>query len=323
MSVGRSRSGKTGRSSYSHPLLRNRELYPNVIQAGPVMAGAVTTSVASLVLRFNWTLVYQVLDTAGMTFFVATTGAAVVGARLKAVGCSVLTRSIASTSADRPLDRVLSDIENSARIIIFWGHALTLRRFMISAHRSNMTGADYVYIFFYPYEYIISQFGNVTWQNDDEDDLVKICCFCPFMCKITQNSNAPSLDSLSRLRRTARCFANASHRSSRDQQRLLDQFVARSQRDYNYTFAKNDWPFPAVLSLYASVSILRTTLDGLRKDELSKLSGSAVLASRMVNRTFETGGSGTYTFDHAGERLINFDVRQLNLSTGTFEAVLR
>ncbi|OQV23178.1 hypothetical protein BV898_02911 [Hypsibius exemplaris] len=304
MSVGRSRSGKTGRSSYSHPLLRNRELYPNVIQAGPVMAGAVTTSVASLVLRFNWTLVYQVLDTAGMTFFVATTGAAVVGARLKAVGCSVLTRSIASTSADRPLDRVLSDIENSARIIIFWGHALTLRRFMISAHRSNMTGADYVYIFFYPYEYIISQFGNVTWQNDDEDDLTALAAYVALLVVLPTPATGP-------------------HGTNNDYwiNLWLDPNGTTTTHSQKTTGVPEKTFYAQSHIVNPHLAVPGSTVAVCQRFHLANR--SAVLASRMVNRTFETGGSGTYTFDHAGERLINFDVRQLNLSTGTFEAVLR
>ncbi|OQV17441.1 hypothetical protein BV898_08376 [Hypsibius exemplaris] len=278
--------------SYADIVFRDRELYPNVIQASAVMARPIISSISSFLAEYSWRTVYFVADTVGVSGFFAIVGSSTVASHLRAGKCTVYLDLVdSSLVAANPFVSLLNKIRKVARIVNFWGHALSLRKFM-------------VYLFLDVYEYPTWLYGNATWQNFDKDDEDAFSAYqALFVISPTPTVTA--------------------HHAISTRERILQELVRRAKHDYGYSYLKNETPTPTVLSNYATLKILGEVLRPLLRD--NSTSGSidtAVLVRNIIDHTFNTT-AGTFSFDSAGERIIPFDVKQLNTTTGGFDTVLR
>ncbi|OQV12321.1 hypothetical protein BV898_13432 [Hypsibius exemplaris] len=101
---------------------------------------------------------------------------------------------------------------------------------------------------------------------------------------------------------------------------LFRRLIEGSKLHYNYSYATGFLPGPNVLSTYSTLKILGEMLAEILRTH--QIPDAGRLARRMMNHSFDTN-VGTLEFDAAGERIVRFDVKQLDWNSGTFQTVLR
>ncbi|XP_055343424.1 atrial natriuretic peptide receptor 1-like [Paramacrobiotus metropolitanus] len=278
--------------SYNENTWRNKALYPNLIQAGPIMARPILAVILSIFQKFSWRTVYVVCDKGGTAGAVSVIGSQAVTARLRATPGSVAYLSTVDTTKNDTFTATIRDIKTTARIISFWGHANALRKFMIEAHQNNMTNGEYVYVALGPFEYPTPLYGNITWQYNDEFDEIAFEAYKSLFVVIPSSSG--------------------------------EALIRRSKSKYNYTYKPGDVPNPIVVTQIGCIHMLGTiineTLTGANGSSLF-IENSGGLAKRFWNRTIQTP-VGPFSFDEVGERRVQQEVQQMNLSTGKFEAFM-
>ncbi|OQV15896.1 hypothetical protein BV898_09992 [Hypsibius exemplaris] len=318
-------------TSYSSPVLRNRAYYPTAVNTSPLNAEAFLAAISALLRQFRWQTVFIVADKAGQSGAVAISLRTILGSYLRGKPGTTTYDSLIDTSVDgnAQIADVLADIRKVARVVVLAGHTTFARKFMIIAHLTNMT-SDYVYLFYTPFPYPTSQYGNLTHINGDDEDSIALEAFRS-MLVVNYPDELPE-DKAARLR-------------------YSPEFVRRSQRDYNYTYAKNDMPSPLVLAAYSTLEILNQvieetvpgieeTVPGIEETvpgiEETVPGSSATLSNNkpgrrqrfqsgnltpyFYNRTFNTT-FGRHTIDEDGLLLLSFDIKQINVTTTLFQAL--
>ena len=102
--------------SYSNPVFRDRRLYPNVIQAGVVIARTILEVMHGFIRKFQWKIVYLVGEVAGNGFTMATTGVTLLEKRLRMDTDAVVHSVLVDISKDgNAFEAVLIDIRKVAR----------------------------------------------------------------------------------------------------------------------------------------------------------------------------------------------------------------
>ena len=102
-------------TSYPNPVLRNRNVYPNVIQSGPINAETVIAVIHGFIRKFNWNTIYLVGDAEGTARAIATTGVALMENRLRKTPGTVVYSAVVDSSTGTPFGKVLNDIKKVAR----------------------------------------------------------------------------------------------------------------------------------------------------------------------------------------------------------------
>ncbi|OQV12323.1 hypothetical protein BV898_13432 [Hypsibius exemplaris] len=162
----------------------------------------------------------------------------------------------------------------------------------------NSLGAVYIYLDIS--EYPTGVFGKVTWENqDDYDNEVRSAYESVFVVAPTP-SVTPSTEKAREI--------------------LFRRLIEGSKLHYNYSYATGFLPGPNVLSTYSTLKILGEMLAEILRTH--QIPDAGRLARRMMNHSFDTN-VGTLEFDAAGERIVRFDVKQLDWNSGTFQTVLR
>ncbi|OQV12322.1 hypothetical protein BV898_13432 [Hypsibius exemplaris] len=158
----------------------------------------------------------------------------------------------------------------------------------------NSLGAVYIYLDIS--EYPTGVFGKVTWENqDDYDNEVRSAYESVFVVAPTP-SVTPSTEKAREI--------------------LFRRLIEGSKLHYNYSYATGFLPGPNVLSTYSTLKILGEMLAEILRTH--QIPDAGRLARRMMNHSFDTN-VGTLEFDAAGERIVRFDVKQLDWNSGTFQ----
>ncbi|XP_055331237.1 uncharacterized protein LOC129583466 [Paramacrobiotus metropolitanus] len=283
--------------------LRDKTAYPNVIQAGPVMMRQIIAAFVTFLAKYDWKTVYIVYDKVGKSAAIAAAGSFLLAKTLKETnGFTVYTKTVDSAKDDT-FSAVLSEIQQVARIVTFWGHADNLRKFMIAAHFRNMTTGDYAYMSLSPFEYATPLFGDTTWKHNDTFDAISFQSYRSLFV-ITATSSGPDAEYTRMLMRT--------------------ELSRRSAEYYNYTYQANELPTPHIYTQYACMYLLGQLVEqlALEKYSLADKAQTGDLAKWFWGKTLSTP-VGSITFDLTGERQIQLEIRQMNLTSGLFTAFLQ
>ncbi|OQV18899.1 hypothetical protein BV898_06961 [Hypsibius exemplaris] len=171
---------------------------------------------------------------------------------------------------------------NVSRVMFYYGHAAQLRRLLITAATFNMIGEQYVYVAteMMPAP---SLYGNLSWYKGDADDEVARRAFESVL--ILQ-----SLDAASQTNKTQRYRGE-----------LLVEFRKRSLLKYNTTYAPGNDLATVLLDGYITVLLVGQVLHEALENH-DDLSDGRGLASRLLNRTFNTADFGEIFVDKNGQR---------------------
>ncbi|XP_055345136.1 atrial natriuretic peptide receptor 1-like [Paramacrobiotus metropolitanus] len=181
-------------------------------------------------------------------------------------------------------DGILEEFRKCCRAMVFFGHAVKLRTFMISAYKAGLTSEEYVYVAMgqaFPYE----PFGNYTWEyGDANDDIAK---------QAYQNLLVVEIFDA-----TIRNPSNA----------LRHNWEETAKIQYNCTIGWNDTPVQHVAASYSSVELL---FQMVNQTLLRNLALTTAMEKRLL-----------IAFDEFGQRRIAFVVKSLNPRTSHMETVM-
>ncbi|XP_055345019.1 receptor-type guanylate cyclase gcy-13-like [Paramacrobiotus metropolitanus] len=274
----------------------HKDITPTWVSMPPQTPQGYAAFLRNLVLRYNWTTIYIVVEESVnlgyvqiasnfFTLFNNISNAQVIRRYVRAINAS-------------SYDGILEEFRKSCRVLMFFGHATKLRSFMISAFKANMTSEEYVYVAVgqtFPYK----PFGNYTWEYDDADDKIARQAF--------QNLLLVEI-------------FDATIRSPSDT--LRDTWIEMAKAEYNYTIKWNETAVQFLAAAYGSVEIFFQILnESLAKQTEFDYSHGKGFASLFYNRTFNTRFL-RIAIDEFGQRRIAFAVKSLNPETNHMDTVM-
>ncbi|XP_055353984.1 atrial natriuretic peptide receptor 1-like [Paramacrobiotus metropolitanus] len=265
------------------PQIRNRQLYPTWIATNYFSISQCSQLYVALLNKYAWTSVYIVIDTASTPFYY-TLAAALIGDLKKERSMSITVRNIATTPGIPygQFGSILEEIRHVSRVVLYFGHAAFLREFMIAASVDNMTNGEYVYV---AVEAMNNKMqGLLHWQYNDRSDEIALQAFQSLLVIYPPNIyDAPDPS-------------------------LGGEFVKRSQRDYNFTYALKDQNYNSLVEAYLAITSLSQALNNSLSagENPANLTGST-LVKYMLDRTFtDDNGGGTIYIDSNGLRRSDF-----------------
>ncbi|OQV18898.1 hypothetical protein BV898_06960 [Hypsibius exemplaris] len=245
----------------------------------------------TLIVYYQWKSVFIVWDESSAPAFRALANGLSTGLNRIGKGYFHKKRHIKSHSSFI-YQPTLWEFGNVSRIMFYYGHAVWLRRILITAASLNMTDGQFVYIFTEMMS-APTLYGNLTWYNGDEDDEVARRAFQSLL--ILQPLDPPSQMSEQQPGQTG----------------ILAEFRRRSMLKYNASYAPGYDLINVLEDGYIAVLLLGQVLNETREDGQDLTDGRG-LADRFLNRTFPTADFGDVFIDENGMRCNDYAVVHYN-----------
>ncbi|XP_058797480.1 atrial natriuretic peptide receptor 1 isoform X1 [Phymastichus coffea] len=245
---------------------------------------------SSIFKEFGWSHVALILDRSDL--FSLTVGKNLeYGLRKK--GLLKFVRELDGNSEEEPYHFYLRDASMYARVVILSVRGTLVRRFMLAAHRLDMTRGDWTFLDVEIFQG--SYWGDHDWEMGDEEDGAARKAY-------------EALLRVSLLQPTSPRF-----------QDFAESVRQRAQSDYNYTFSDGEEVNFFVGAFYDGVYLLGMALNETLA-EGGDISDGMAITRRMWDRHF-IGITGHVRIDDNGDRDADYSILDLDPITGKFEVV--
>ncbi|XP_055592109.1 atrial natriuretic peptide receptor 1 isoform X2 [Uranotaenia lowii] len=194
---------------------------------------------------------------------------------------------------EEDLDNYLRDASMYARVVILSVRGSLVRKFMLSAHRLDMTKGEFTFLDVEIFQ--SSYWGDHYWELGDEDDQAARKAYEALLRVSLLQPTSPSYQD----------FAN--------------QVRQRAKKDYNYTFVEDEEVNFFIGAFYDGVILLGMALNETLNEGGDIRDGTAI-TRKMWNRSFG-GITGHVRIDDNGDRDADYSILDLDPITGRFEVV--
>ncbi|KAK2579330.1 hypothetical protein KPH14_008282 [Odynerus spinipes] len=245
---------------------------------------------SSIFKEFGWSHVALIVDKSDL--FSLTVGKNLEYG-LRKEGLLKFVRELDGNSEDDSYHLYLRDASMYARVVILSVRGTLVRKFMLAAHRLEMTRGDWTFLDVEIFQG--SYWGDHDWEVGDEDDGVARKAY-------------EALLRVSLLQPTSPKF-----------QDFAEKVRHRAQTDYNYTFSEGEEVNFFIGAFYDGVYLLGIALNETLTESGDIRDGISI-TRRMWDRDF-IGITGHVRIDDNGDRDADYSILDLDPITGRFEVV--